>query len=155
MIKYFVANLTQRAGDVETAVRLAKEMRDNDIRAYFNHNQTDIAIEPMLIILNQQVDVLTQVPPPSQQRSVEQRREYERLHKEVTGLAKETEDLILLIQGENSEKLIDIYALYSFFSIHQNKQDEAIIYQKKANRLALEAFGELSQQYLMRLQENV
>ena len=52
MIKYFVANLTQRAGDVETAVRLAKEMRDNDIRAYFNHNQTDIAIEPMLIILN-------------------------------------------------------------------------------------------------------
>ena len=76
MIKYFVANLTQRAGDVETAVRLAKEMRDNDIRAYFNHNQTDIAIEPMLIILNQQVDVLTQVPPPSQQQSVEQRREY-------------------------------------------------------------------------------
>ena len=89
--------------------------------------------------------MLTQVPPPSQQQTVEQRREYERLHKEVTSLAKETEDLILLIQGEHSEKLIDIYALYSFFSIQQNKQDEAIIYQKKANRLALEAFGELSQ----------
>ena len=99
--------------------------------------------------------MLTQLPPLSQQQSVEQRREYDRLHKEVKDLAKETEDLILLMQGENSEKLIDVYALYSFFAIHQNKQDEATIYQKKANRLALEAFGELSHQYLMRLQENI
>jgi len=90
MIKYFVANLAQRAGDVQTAVRIAREMRDTDIRAYFNHNQTDISIEPMLIILNHQFEVLTQLPPLSQQQSVEQRKEYERLYKELKDLAKET-----------------------------------------------------------------
>ena len=63
MLKYFVSNLMQRVGDIDKAVILAKEMRDNDIRAYFGHIQTDISIEPMLIILNQQFDVLTQSAP--------------------------------------------------------------------------------------------
>ena len=62
MLKYFVANLASRTGDTLKATQLAKSMTENDIRAYFNHTQADIMVEPMLIILNQQFDVLTSMP---------------------------------------------------------------------------------------------
>ena len=37
-------------------------MTENDIRAYFGHTQADIMVEPMLIILNRQFDILTSMP---------------------------------------------------------------------------------------------
>ena len=58
---------------------------------------------------------------------------------------KETEDLIILLQGESSENLIQVFALYSFFALQANKPEDVCVYQKKASRLALEAFGEKSQ----------
>lgn len=150
MLKYFVSNLLQRVGEIDRAVTLAKEMRDNDIRAYFGHMQTDISIEPMLIILNQQFDILTQSSP-NEQSTNEEVKAYGVLFGQVQALAKETEKQITEIQGEKSEKLIEVFALYSFFAFQRGKHDEVMIFQRKSTKLSLETFGEKSQQYLHRL----
>jgi len=47
-----------------------------------------------------------------------------------------------LIQGEFSEKLIEVYALHSFFALQAKKPDEVSVYQKRSTKLALDAFGE-------------
>ncbi len=59
MLKYFIANLAQSMGDLDKATQYANQMLETDIRGYFGHMQTDIAIEPMLIILNSKFEKLT------------------------------------------------------------------------------------------------
>ena len=60
MLKYFIATLALRDGDLNRASQYAQQMLDIDIRSYFGHMQSDISIEPMLIILNQKFEQLTQ-----------------------------------------------------------------------------------------------
>lgn len=59
----------------------------------------------------------------------------------MQALAKETEKEVIAIQGDKSEKLIDIFSLYSFFAFQEKKGDEVMIYQRKSTELAREAFG--------------
>ena len=61
MLKYFISNLYVRGGDMEGAVEIANQMLNKDIPTYFGHLENDISIEPMLIILNQKFDTLTQM----------------------------------------------------------------------------------------------
>ena len=61
MLKYFISNLYVRNGDMEGAVQMANQMLNKDIPTYFGHLENDISIEPMLIILNQKFDTLTQM----------------------------------------------------------------------------------------------
>ena len=61
MLKYFVSSLFIRIGEIEQGLALAKQLIDSDIRNYFGHMETDIAIEPMMIILNAKFDTLTQM----------------------------------------------------------------------------------------------
>ena len=37
MLKYFVANLALREGDLDRAMQYAQQMLDHDIRGYFGH----------------------------------------------------------------------------------------------------------------------
>ena len=46
---------------MEGAVEIANQMLNKDIPTYFGHLENDISIEPMLIILNQKFDTLTQM----------------------------------------------------------------------------------------------
>ncbi len=78
MIRYFVATLSFRMGDAETALTEAKRLLDKDIKGYFGHLQTDVAIEPRLIILNCKFDTLTQSPI-SEESSTEERMAYGKL----------------------------------------------------------------------------
>jgi len=52
----------------------------------------------------------------SQESSQADRLAYGKLFQEVQKLAKETELEIVAIQGEKSEKLMEIFGLYSFFA---------------------------------------
>ena len=61
MLKYFVSSLFIRVGELEKGVILAKELIDSDIKTYFGHMETDIVIEPMMIILNAKFDALTEI----------------------------------------------------------------------------------------------
>ena len=61
MLKYFISNLYVRNQDMEGAVQIANQMLNQDIPNYFGHLENDISIEPMLIILNQKFDTLTQM----------------------------------------------------------------------------------------------
>ena len=56
MLKYFVANLSSRIGNMEQAAHYSQELLNNDIRAYYGHIQSDSTVEPMLIILNHKFD---------------------------------------------------------------------------------------------------
>ena len=91
MLKYFVANLLLRGGEMDEAAALSKEMLDNDVRAYFGHMQSELSIEPMLIILNSKFDKLTQLNPQ------EEGEMYAVLFKQVHELAKDTEKQIIAI----------------------------------------------------------
>ena len=46
---------------MEGAVQIANQMLNKDIPTYFGHLENDISIEPMLIILNQKFDTLSQM----------------------------------------------------------------------------------------------
>ena len=46
---------------MEGAVEIANQMLNQDIPTYFGHLENDISIEPMLIILNQKFDTLSQM----------------------------------------------------------------------------------------------
>ena len=61
MLKYFVSSLFIRVGELEKGVTLAKELIESDIKTYFGHMETDIVIEPMMIILNAKFDALTEM----------------------------------------------------------------------------------------------
>ena len=67
-----------------------------------------MAVDPMLIILNGKFDLLNGKETPE---------EYKRWQTELVSSAKECEKLILLLMGEKSEKLAEIYCLYSFFEL--------------------------------------
>ena len=45
---------------MEKAVALSKQILDVDIKQYFGHDQIELTLEPMMIILNHQFDVLCQ-----------------------------------------------------------------------------------------------
>ena len=62
MLRYFVATLSHRMGDLETALAEATRLLTKDIKSYFGHLQTDVAIEPRLIILTVKFDNLTSHP---------------------------------------------------------------------------------------------
>ena len=53
---------------------------------------------------------------------------YGKLFQEVHQLAKDVEKSIKEIQGEQSEKLIEVYALFSFFAFHQGQGDVVMNY---------------------------
>lgn len=55
--------------------------------------------------------------------------------------------------GPNSDKLSEIYCVYSFFEFKSGRFQEGIILQRKATKLIEEAFGQLSAQYVLRLHE--
>ena len=58
LLKYFIANLSLRVGDTEGASVYSKELIDNDIAAYYGHMNSELTIEPMLIVLNHRFDLL-------------------------------------------------------------------------------------------------
>ena len=52
MLKYFLAQLLMQIGELDLAENIAKQMLDHDLRSYFGHMETELAIEPMITILN-------------------------------------------------------------------------------------------------------
>lgn len=90
MLKYFVANLMHRAGDMASAAELAQEIVDKDILNYFGHLHSEFSIEPMLIILNNKFDQFTSIEMGSESTEID-KENYARLFKEVKALAIETE----------------------------------------------------------------
>ena len=53
LLKYFIANLSLRLNDMTIASQLSNEILNTDIVEYYGHMQSELTIEPMLIILNQ------------------------------------------------------------------------------------------------------
>ena len=58
LIKYCTANICLRLGDMEKAVALSKQILDVDIKQYFGHDQIELTLEPMMIILNHHFEQL-------------------------------------------------------------------------------------------------
>ena len=58
MLKYYIANLSLRINEMDTAGRLSQEILNVDIKEYYGHMQSELTIEPMLIVLNQKFDTL-------------------------------------------------------------------------------------------------
>ena len=63
-------------------------------------------------------------------------------------MAEDTEKQIIAIQGEQSEKLIEIYSLYSYFAIQQKRADDCMVYQRRSTKLCEENHGEMSMAFL-------
>lgn len=57
-LKYFIANLSLRLGDMEKAARFSLEILTMDIPEYYGHSQSELTIEPTLIVLNKKFDEL-------------------------------------------------------------------------------------------------
>ena len=96
MLKYFVTNLALREGDLDRAMQYAQQMLDHDIRGYFGHMQSDIAIEPMLILLNHKFEQLTQTELTAT-ASHEAKLAYGDLFLKVKQMAEDTEKQIIAI----------------------------------------------------------
>ena len=62
--------------------------------------------------------------------------------------AKDIEDKTLRLQGDKSERLIEIYCLYSFFEFQKNNFDEGMRLQRKSTIISKQAFGAESPQYI-------
>lgn len=63
MLKFFLAQLLMQVGEMDEAELLAQQMLDGDLRAYFGHMESELAIEPMVIILNAKFGTLTAMDP--------------------------------------------------------------------------------------------
>ena len=60
LIKYCIANICLRLGEMDKAVAISTQIIEVDIQQYFGHNQIELSLEPMLIILNHRFDQLCQ-----------------------------------------------------------------------------------------------
>ena len=69
----------------------------------------DQIVDPMLILLHIKFEGITRQEM-SQSAS-------DRIHAELIKEAKECERLILLVRGDKSDKLAEIYCLYSFYEL--------------------------------------
>jgi hypothetical protein len=88
-----------------------------------------------------------------QQQSITMKRN---LLKTVITQVDNCEKLILILMGENSERLIEIYSIRSSIDFNSGVNlQRARSLQKKANKLILDAHGELSTNYVLRLFESV
>ena len=138
-----MSGLKVQVGDVQSACSYA-ETTLKDIKLYYGHLELDMAVDPMLIILNGKFDLLNGKETPE---------EYKRWQTELVSSAKECEKLILLLMGEKSEKLAEIYCLYSFFELQNGQLQKGALMQKKATKIVEDCYGQLSQAYLNRLHE--
>jgi len=64
MLEYFLANLYKGSGNAEKSLTLASQLIETDIKSYFGHMQTEITIEPMMIILDAKFDHVSTMPVP-------------------------------------------------------------------------------------------
>ena len=74
---------------------------------------------------------------------------------EIMKEAREIEERVLTLQGEQSEKLIEIFCLYSFFLFQSGDLQSGVRMQRKASQLSLAFFGAESPNYIQRLQEQL
>lgn len=71
MLKYFVANLLLRQGQVEEAAKSAKELL-KEIRGYFGHDMSELSLDPALILLHQKFEAFTSVDAATMQTAEQQ-----------------------------------------------------------------------------------
>ena len=88
---------------------------------YYGHMQSELSIEPMLIVLNHKFAFFME-----QHFGADQTQEQENLLLEMRSLANSTERQIKVIQGERSEKLIEVYCLNSFFAFSDGDVDRGM-----------------------------
>ena len=155
MLKFFIAPLLLRSGQVDEAAKTAGELM-KDIRSYFGHEMTEMILDPMLILLHQKFDQFTQMTmnPPAAV-APEQVGQMRVMQAEILKDAKEIEDRALALQGDQSEKLIEVFCLYSFFHFQAGDLQAGVRMQRKASDLSLRFFGAESPNYIQRLQEQL
>ena len=107
-MNYFLSSLKMQMGDVDSATNYAVDTL-KEVKEYYGHQESDYCVDPMLILLHGGFEKLTRVELPQD--------EYAKQLAALNSQAKECEKLILLIMGEKSEKLAEIYCLYSFFDL--------------------------------------
>ena len=154
MVKFFQANLSHRAGDADSALRIATELLERDIGSYFGHSQSDIAITPRMIIMSDKFDKLSamQVSDSSPQAEIQA---YRKALQETLAYAQETEAAVTAVQGEASDNLIEVHSLFSFIGYQTRNEPLVLASQRKASEICLQNYGEVSQAYLRRLLEQV
>ena len=154
MVKFFQANLSHRAGDTDSALRIATELLERDIGSYFGHSQSDIAITPRMIIMSDKFDKLSamQVSDSSPQAEIQA---YRKALQETLAYAQETEAAVTAVQGEASDNLIEVHSLFSFIGYQMRNEPLVLASQRKASEICLQNYGEMSQAYLRRLLEQV
>ena len=59
------------------------------------------------------------------------------------------------MQGHQSDKLIEIYCLYSFFAFQSQDFEQGMAYQELATQLTVTLFGEKSLQVILRLKDQI
>ena len=74
---------------------------------------------------------------------------------EVQGLAEQAKSHIIAIQGHQSEKLIEIYCLYSFFAFRRQDFEQGMAFQEMATQLTQTLFGEKSLHVIQRLKDQI
>ena len=52
LLKYFVVQFSTNIGDMQYAANLSNDLVNTDIMTYYGHMQSELSIEPMLIVLN-------------------------------------------------------------------------------------------------------
>ena len=153
MLKYFVANLLLRQGQVEEAAKSAKELL-KEIRGYFGHDMSELSLDPALILLHQRFEAFTSVDPATMQ-TAEQQQRLQAQQVEILAAAEELEKKTLQLQGDKSERLVEVYCLYSFFELQGGNFEGGMELQRKATRISLQASGAENPQYIQRLHEQV
>lgn len=83
-----------------------------DVKEYFGHEETDIIIEPYLTVLGFEFQTLMELQDQNQ---------YQSKMVEVVKVLKKTEDLIIKLQGESSDKLAETMCTESFFLFQQQR----------------------------------
>lgn len=58
ILKYFLSSAFMRVGDTDQAQRFAKETIE-EVTSYYGHDQLDMTIDPMLILIHTEFDYLT------------------------------------------------------------------------------------------------
>ena len=137
MLKYFVANLLLRQGQVEEAAKSAKELL-KEIRGYFGHDMSELSLDPALILLHQKFEAFTSVDPATMQ-TAEQQQRLQAQQVEILAAAEELEKKTLQLQGDKSERLVEVYCLYSFFELQGGNFEGGMELQRKATRISLQA----------------
>lgn len=127
MLKFFIANFKMKEGQVQEAVQIADQLLGGELQTYFEHGESELVIDMTMVKINYKFELFTQIET-RQITTREQLIDFRKQKQEIMDLAKDCEQKIIAVQGTDSEKLAEVYCLYSFFAYQEQNFDTGSSY---------------------------